>query len=141
MTSNVPAEWPDPLHLPGCWTSCQRTTASKSTSGTTRSSWPQWRARARLGAVTDWIAARDGSLPPDPATVDAAVAILATPPARRDVSVSVHPATVWRVHGHLVAVYHFGSRVGALATAECSCVSEGLCEHLLVVLPGTEACR
>lgn len=64
------------------------------------------------------------------------------PPDRRDVSVSVHPATVWRVRGHLVAVYYyFGSRVGAVATAECSCPSVGLCEHLLVALTGTERCR
>jgi hypothetical protein len=69
------------------------------------------------------------------------VGILAASPHHRDVSVSVHPATVWRVAGHLVAVYHFGSRVGAVATAECSCPSNGLCEHLLVALARTEACR
>lgn len=67
--------------------------------------------------------------------------ILATPPDRSDVSVSVNPATVWRVCGHLVAVYRFGWRVGAVATAECSCPSKSLCEHLLVALAGTEACR
>jgi hypothetical protein len=98
-------------------------------------------ARARLGAVTDWLAARESSNQPDPAAVDAAVSILTAPPDHRDVSVSVHPATVWRVRGHLVAVYHFGSRTGAVATAECSCASEGLCEHLLVALARTEACR
>jgi hypothetical protein len=98
-------------------------------------------ARTRIEAVTDWIAAREGSNPPDPAAINAGVSILVTPPPRRDVSVSVHPATVWRVCGHLVAVYRFGSLVGAVATAECSCPSEGLCEHLLVALAGTEACR
>jgi hypothetical protein len=69
------------------------------------------------------------------------VGILAAPPDRRDISVSVHPATVWRVGGHLVAVYRFGSRVGAVAAAECSCPCKGLCEHLLVALAGTEECR
>jgi hypothetical protein len=71
-------------------------------------------ARALLSAVTDWIAARqDSSL---------------------DVSVSVHPATVCRVGGHLVAVCRFGSRIGVVATAECSCPDNGVCEHLLVAL-------
>jgi hypothetical protein len=86
-------------------------------------------ARARVSAVTDWIAARGGSNLPDPVTVDAAAGILAAPPHHSDVSVSVHPATVWRVGGHLVAVYHFGSLVGAVANAECSCPGKGLCEH------------
>jgi hypothetical protein len=63
------------------------------------------------------------------------------PPHHRDVSVGVHPATVWRVRGHLVAVYHFGSRAGAVANAECSCPGKGLCEHLLVALAGTGECR
>jgi hypothetical protein len=91
-------------------------------------------ARARVNAVTDWIAAKEGSRQPDPETVDAAVSILAAPPNRRGVSVSVHPATVSRVGGHLVAVYRFGSRVGAVATAECSCPDNRVCEHLLVAL-------
>jgi len=98
-------------------------------------------ARTRIRIVTDWLAARGGSSPPDPATAGAAAVILAAPPDRRDVSVSVHPATVWHVRGHLVAVYHFGSRVGAVATAECSCDGKGVCEHLLVALAGTEGCR
>jgi hypothetical protein len=91
-------------------------------------------ARARLSAVTDWIAARVDSSPPDQSAIDAAVGILAAPPPQRDVSVSVHPATVCRVGGHLVAVYRFGSRVGVVATAECSCPDSGVCEHLLVAL-------
>jgi hypothetical protein len=92
-------------------------------------------ARARVKAVTDWIAARaEDSYPPAPGAIDAAVAILAVPPSQRDVSVSVHPATVCRVGGHLVAVYRFGSRVGAVATAECSCPDNRVCEHLLVAL-------
>jgi hypothetical protein len=98
-------------------------------------------ARARINAVTDWIAAREDSRQPDPAAVDAAVSILAAPPNHRDVSVSVHPATVWRVCGQTVAVYRFESRVGAVATAECSCPGNGLCEHLLVALAGTGQCR
>lgn len=91
-------------------------------------------ARARLSAVTDWIAAREGSSPPDPGAVDAAASILAAPPTDRDVSHSVHPATVYRVGGHLVAAYRFGSRVGEVATAECSCPDNGVCEHLLAAL-------
>jgi hypothetical protein len=91
-------------------------------------------ARTRVKAVTDWIAARERSSPPDPGAVDAAVAILASPSPQRDVSHSVHPAIVYRVRGTLVAVYRFGSRVGAVATAECSCPDDGVCEHLLVAL-------
>jgi hypothetical protein len=91
-------------------------------------------ARARVNAVTGWLAAREGSRQPDPEAVDAAVRILAAPPNHRDVSVSVHPATIWRVGGHIVAVYRFGSRVGAVATAECSCPDNRVCEHLLVAL-------
>jgi hypothetical protein len=91
-------------------------------------------ARARVSAVTGWLAARQGSSQPGPAVIDAAVAILAAPPHHRDVSVSVHPAAVWHVRGHLVAVYRFGSRVGAVATAECSCPDNGMCEHMLVAL-------
>jgi hypothetical protein len=98
-------------------------------------------ARVRVSAVTDWLAARAGSSPPSPAAIDAAVDILAAPPDRRDVSVSVDPATVWHVRGHLVAVYRSGSRVGAVAAAECSCPGDSLCEHLLVALAGTAACR
>jgi hypothetical protein len=91
-------------------------------------------ARARLRAVTDWIAAREGSSPPDPAAVNGAAIILAAPPTDRDVSHSVHPATVYHVCGHLVAVYRLGSRVGEVATAECSCEDSGVCEHLLAAL-------
>ena len=91
-------------------------------------------AQARLRAVTDWIAAREGSILPDPRAVDAAVSILAAPPTHRDVSHSMHPATVYRVGGHLVAVYRFGSRVGEVASAECSCEDSGVCEHLLAAL-------
>jgi hypothetical protein len=91
-------------------------------------------ARARLSAVTDWIAAREGSSPPDPGAVDAAASILAAPPTHRDVSHSVHPATVYHVGGHLVAVYRLGSRIGEVATAECSCPDNGVCEHLLAAL-------
>jgi len=69
------------------------------------------------------------------------VIILATPPTRRDSSVSVHPATVHRVSGHLVAIYHLGERGGEVATAECSCPSEGLREHLLAALAGQEVWR
>jgi hypothetical protein len=98
-------------------------------------------ARARVKAVTDWIAAREGSSQPGPAAVNAAVIILATPPHRRDTSLSVHPATVHRVSGHLVAVYHLGERGGEVATAECSCPGEGLCEHLLASLAGQEVWR
>jgi NAD-dependent dihydropyrimidine dehydrogenase PreA subunit len=68
------------------------------------------------------------------------VSILAAPQHHRDISVSVHPATVWRVGGHLVAIYHFGSHGGPVATAECSCPDKGLCEHLLVALAGTWVC-
>jgi hypothetical protein len=111
----------------------------------TRTSRPSARdletARARVKAVTDWIAAREGSSQPDPAAVDAAVIILATPPTRRDTSVSVHPATVHRVNGHLVAIYHLGERGGEVAAAECSCPAEGLCEHLLAALAGEEIWR
>ena len=98
-------------------------------------------ARARLSAVTDWLAAREGRGQPGPAAVDAAASILAAPPARRDVSVSVDPATVHRVQGHLVAVYHLGPHGGPVATGECSCPGEGLCEHLLVALAGTRQCQ
>lgn len=98
-------------------------------------------ARARLSAVTDWLAAREGSGQPGSAAVDAAASILAAPPARRDVSVSMHPATVHRVQGHLVAVYHLGPHGGPVATGECSCAGEGLCEHLLVALAGTRQCQ
>jgi hypothetical protein len=92
------------------------------------------RARDRLRAVTDWIAARGGSGPPDPAAVNGAAIILAAPPADRDISLTVDPATVYHVQGHLVAVYRLGSRVGAVAAAECSCEDSGVCEHLLAVL-------
>jgi hypothetical protein len=103
-------------------------------------------ARARLGAVTGWLAAREGSSQPGPAAIDAAARILAAPPTRRDASVSVHPATVHRatvhrVQGHLVALYHLGSHGGPIATGECSCPDEGLCEHLLVALAGTTECQ
>lgn len=91
-------------------------------------------ARARLRAVADWIAAREGSSPPDPAAVNGAAIILAASPTSRDLSHSVHPATVYHVGGHLVAVYRLGSRVGAVATAECSCEDNGVCEHLLAAL-------
>jgi len=91
-------------------------------------------AKARVSAVTQWIIAREGGSPPDQSAIDAAVGILAAPPTRRDASASVHPATVYRVGGHLVAVYRFGSRVGTVATAECSCPDNGVCEHLLVAL-------
>jgi hypothetical protein len=66
--------------------------------------------------------------------VNGAAVILAAPPADRDVSHSVHPATVYHVRGHLVAVYRLGSRVGEIATAECSCEDNGVCEHLLAAL-------
>lgn len=91
-------------------------------------------ARARIAAVTDWAAAREGSTPPTTAATDAAAVILTTPPHRRDASVCVHPATVHRVNGHLVAIYHFGSCDGPVANGECSCPDKGLCEHLLVAL-------
>ena len=41
---------------------------------------------------------------PDPAAVDAAAGIVAASSDGRDVSVSVHPAFVWRVCGHLVTL-------------------------------------
>ena len=91
-------------------------------------------ATARVSAVTDWIAAREGSSQPDPQTVAAAVAILATPPHHRDTWVNVHPATVHGVSGHLVAIYHLGTPGGPVAYAQCSCPSNNLCEHLLVAL-------
>ncbi len=91
-------------------------------------------ARAGVSAVAEWIAAREGSSPPNSAAIDAAVGILSAPLTQRNVSVSVHPATVYRVGDCLVAVYRFGSRVGAVATAECSCPDDGACEHLLVAL-------
>jgi hypothetical protein len=69
------------------------------------------------------------------------VSILGVPPDRRDVSVSVHSTTVWDIGGALVAVYHLGSSGGPVATAECSCLSNGLCDHLPVGLAGTEECR
>jgi hypothetical protein len=86
-------------------------------------------ARARVTAVTDWIAARAGSSQPDPATADAAADIL----HHRDITASVPPAAVYHVRGHLVAIYHFGPRGGPVANAECSC-ARGLCEHLLAAL-------
>jgi hypothetical protein len=92
----------------------------------------EW-ARTRVKAVTDWIATRDGSSQPGPATAEAAVRILATPPHRRNTSHSVHAATVYHVNGHLVAVYRNPGR-SEVVTAECSCTDEGLCEHLLVAL-------
>jgi hypothetical protein len=69
---------------------------------------------------------------PTEAAITAAARILATSPNRRKASVNVHPATVHRVDGHLVAVYHFDD--GEVVDAECSCSSKGLCEHLLVAL-------
>jgi hypothetical protein len=98
-------------------------------------------ARARVKAVTDWIAAWVGSSQPAPAAVDAAVIILATPPTRRDTSVSVHSATVHRVSGHMVAIYHLGERGGGVAAAECTCSSVGLCEHPIAALAGEEVWR
>lgn len=98
-------------------------------------------ARTRLGAVADWITARQGGTPPSPSVIDAAVAILTAPPHRKDVTVSVHPATVYRILGHLVAIYHHGTPGGPIATAECSCPGDDLCEHLLVALAGTEECQ
>jgi hypothetical protein len=93
----------------------------------------EW-ARTRVKAVTDWIAARAGSSQPGPAAVEAAVRILATPPHRRNTSHSVHPATVYRVNGHLVAVYRDPGH-SEVVTAECSCPDdEGVCEHLLAAL-------
>lgn len=91
-------------------------------------------ARARLRAVSDWIAAREGSSPPGQSAVNGAALILAAPPASRDVSLSIHPATVYHVQGHLVAVYRLGSRAGEIATAECSCEDDNVCEHLLAAL-------
>lgn len=92
----------------------------------------EW-ARTRLKAVTDWIAAREGSSQPGPGAVEAAARILATPPHRRDSSHSVHAATVYHVNGHLVAVYRNPGH-SEVVTAECSCTGEDLCEHLLVAL-------
>jgi uncharacterized Zn finger protein len=46
----------------------------------------------------------------------------------------VHPVTVYHVGGYLVAVYRLGSRIGEVATAECSCPDNGVCEHLLAAL-------
>jgi hypothetical protein len=97
-------------------------------------------ARTRLDAVTDWITARQGGTLPIPSVIDAAVAILTAPPDNNDVTVSVHPATVYRIDGHLVAVYHQGTPSGPVAIAECSCPGDDLCEHLLVALAGTEEC-
>jgi hypothetical protein len=77
---------------------------------------------------------------PIPSVIDAAVAILTAPPDNNDVTVSVHPATVYRIDGHLVAVYHQGTPSGPVAIAECSCPGDDLCEHLLVALAGTEEC-
>jgi len=91
-------------------------------------------ARARVSAVTEWIAATEDGIPPGQSAIDAAVGILAAPPPQRNASASVHPATVYRVGGHLVAVYRFGSRIGPVAAAECSCPDNGVCEHLLVAL-------
>jgi hypothetical protein len=98
-------------------------------------------AKARVSAVTQWITAREGGSPPDQSAIDAAVGILAAPPTRRDASASVHPATVHRVSGHLVAIYHLGERGGEVAAAECSCPAKGLCEHLIAALAGQEVQR
>jgi hypothetical protein len=95
-------------------------------------------ARARVNAVIQWIAAREAGSPPGPATIDAAASILAAPPHHRHVSASVHPATVWQVRGHMVAIYHSGSPSGPAAAGECSCPSTDVCEHLLVALTGTK---
>jgi hypothetical protein len=93
----------------------------------------EW-ARTRVKAVTDWIATREGSSPPGTAAVEAAVRILATPPHRRNTSHSVHAATIYRVNGHLVAVYRNPGH-SEVVTAECSCPhDESVCEHLLVAL-------
>jgi hypothetical protein len=92
----------------------------------------EW-ATGRVKAVTDWIATRDGSSQPGPATAEAAVRILATPPHRRNTSHSVHAATVYHVNGHLVAVYRNPGH-SEVVNAECSCTDESLCEHLLVAL-------
>jgi hypothetical protein len=94
------------------------------------------RARASLAAVTDWIAARDGAIPPDAATVEAAAAIIATPPTERDTWVRCGIATVHGVNGHLIALYR--DKPGSPVTdAECSCGrTDAVCEHLLVALVG-----
>jgi hypothetical protein len=43
--------------------------------------------------------------------------------------------------GYLVAAYHLGSPGGPVTTAERSWPGNGLCEHLLMALAGTEGCR
>jgi hypothetical protein len=47
----------------------------------------------------------------------------------------MHSATVYRVNGHLVAVYRYPGHREVVA-AECSCAGadEEVCEHLLVAL-------
>jgi hypothetical protein len=99
-------------------------------------------ARARVETVAGWAAARKNGVQATPEVIDAAVSTLAVPPDRRDVSVSVHPATVWDIGGTIVVVWDDGSPGGPATAAECTCAHwDGPCEHLLVALAGTEQCR
>jgi hypothetical protein len=92
------------------------------------------RAKASLTAVTAWIAARDGSIPPDAATLEAAAEIIATPTTVRDTWVRCGIATVHGVNGCLIALYR-DQPGGPVTDAQCSCGrTDAVCEHLLVAL-------
>jgi hypothetical protein len=99
-------------------------------------------ARTRIEEVAGQAAARKHGVRAAPEVIDAAVITLAVPPDRRDVSVTVHPATVWDIEGYKVLVWDAGPPGEPAPYAECSCGHwDGPCEHLLVALAGTEACR
>jgi hypothetical protein len=96
-------------------------------------------ARARVEAVAGWAAARKNGVQATPEVIDAAVSTLAVPPDRRDVSVTVHPATVWGIYGTPVFVWDAGPPGEPTPYAECACSHEdGPCEHLLIALAGTD---
>ena len=96
------------------------------------------RARTSLTPVTKWIAAREGSKPPAAETIEAAAAIIATPPTLRDTWVRCGIATVHGVNGHLVVLYRERDDPRSpVVDGQCSCGrTDEVCEHLLVALVG-----
>ena len=99
-------------------------------------------ARARVEEVAGWAAARKNGVQATPGVIDAAAVILVVPPDRRDVSVTVRPATAWDIEGYRVLVWDAGPPGEPAPYAECTCGHwDGPCEHLLVALAGTEQPR
>ena len=96
-------------------------------------------ARTRVEAVAGWAAARKNGVQATPEVIAAAAITLVVPPDRRDVSVTVRPATVWDIGGATVLVWDAGSPGEPAPYAECECGHwDGPCEHLLVALAGTD---